>query len=610
MKGNMKQWAAHLKLRLKRLLSLGSASRTVVLAYMLMVLVPTALLLYGYYQHTEKTTADEIIHTMQGTLQQTQTNVSYHMENIERISDMLFVDPTLNNALRTDPVSQTVFEQKQEQDYILRVLETVSDTEGVFDIKVYVKSSKIYRNERVNFFPFEEAASFDWFAGAQQAAGAIDWSGVQTVTDSSGTSERVLSCARMLIDLEHIDRVIGAVVIEVREQVIRDILDDTGFTDIADIRLLDDAGQVVIEIGKETYAPPEGPLTEGITKLADEYVLVSSVACCGWKLTAAVPQVNLFQQNDWFDNYFGVFVLMLLFGLFMLAFFVIFAYVLLRVNRRIRRIAAKIQTEGAENYIGSKTLPANDELYDLESHIDMMIGNIQGLMERSYHAEIEKKDAQLKMFQAQINPHFLYNTLNSISWTAVRTGATEVNEMIQMLSQYFRLSLSGGRDMVRVQDEISLASVYLDIQNVRFMGRISVTIDVDHDILHEQMPKLTLQPILENAVLHGLQYKSDKDWKVALVGWRDGNSIVFRISDNGVGMTPEQLKALKESLHREDEPATETGSFGLYNVYRRLELRYGDKNSLEIRSTYGVGTDVEVRILCGKTQEDRKGEGK
>lgn len=597
---NLKEQVSRLKLYIKKLLSIGSASRTVVLAYMGLVLVPTALLLYGYYQHTARTTADEVIRAMQGTMLQTQTNVSYHMKNIERISNVLFVDPTLNDALKTDPATQTVFRQKQEQDAILRILETVSDTEGVYEIKVYVNSPKLYRNERVNFFPFEDAADADWFTGAQQAAGAIDWGGVQTVTDSSGAQERIVSCARMLIDLDHIDRIVGAVVIEVREQVFRDVLNDTGFTSIADIRLLDDAGRVVI--GKQEQAPSAELLTDGITKLADEYLLVSSVQCGGWKLTATVPQDNLFRRDDWLGSYLGVAVLMLLFGLFMLAFFVIFGYVLLRVNRRIRRIAVKIQAEGAENYVGSAT-PANDEFYDLESHIDAMIGNIQELMQRSYRAELEKKDAQLKMLQAQINPHFLYNTLNSISWTAVRTGATEVNEMIRMLSQYFRLSLSGGRDMVRVQDEVSLASVYLDIQNVRFMGMIAATIDIDDDIMDEQMPKLTLQPILENAVLHGLQSKADKNWKVSLAGWRDGDSIVFRISDNGVGMTPERLEELVQSLHREED-GTASGSFGLYNVYRRLELRYGGKNSLKIRSTYGVGTDVEVRILCANEEEN------
>lgn len=587
-----------LKGKAEGVLSVGNAGRTIVLAYTLLVLIPTALLLYYYYQHTAKSTSDEVIRAMQGTLLQTQTNVSYRMENIERISDMLFIDPTINTAFKTNPASQTVFAQKQEQDAILRILETYSDTEEIFEIKIYVNSPKLYCHEGVNFFSFQEAQALNWFAGAQQAAGAIYWSGARTVLDSNGTSESVLTCARLLLDLDRIDRVIGAVAIEIREQVILDILKDTGFSDEVELCLVDASGQVMA--GKTSHMLPVDMLAEGITQTKDGYLLVSSLENINWKLTAFVPQEHILGRDDWFNSFFGVFVLMLLFGLFMLAFFVMFGYIMLRVNRRIRRIAAKIESEGASSQIGSRTPLANDEFYDLESRIDIMVGHIQELMQRSYSAEIEKKDAELKMFQAQINPHFLYNTLNSISWTAIRTGATEVNEMIQMLSKYFRLSLSGGRDMVPVQDEISLARVYLDIQNVRFMGIISVTFDVDDDILHEQMPKLTLQPILENAVLHGLQYKEDKDWQIIVAGWRDGDSIVFRISDNGVGMTPEQLELLKASLHREDDTDASSGSFGLYNVYRRLELRYGDKNSLEIRSVYGAGTDVVVRIMRGK----------
>ena len=199
----------------------------------------------------------------------------------------------------------------------------------------------------------------------------------------------------------------------------------------------------------------------------------------------------------------------------------------------------------------------------------------------------------MKLLQAQFNPHFLYITLDSIRWKDIITGGTDVNSMIQSLSQYFRLSLSDGRDMVRVRDEISLAKTYLDIQNSRFMNIISVTFDVVEDILEEMMPKLTLQPLLENAILHGLQYREDKDWKVIVAAWREEEYIVFRVTDNGVGMTAEQIDTLYSALRSEGERS----GYGLYNIARRLELRYGDKNCLYIKSTRGEGTEVMLRIM-------------
>lgn len=590
MKYSVERHAARLKKKIKRLLTKGKASRTIILAFALLVLIPTALLLYYYYKHTALTTESEIIRAMQGTLLQTKTNVSYRMEAIDRISDMLFVDPTLNAALVTDPTVQTVFNQKEEHDAILRILKNFLDTEEVYHIKIYIKSPKLYSNERVNFFPYKEAEGLDWFNEMERADGAIYWSGVRTVSYSYGIEERVLTCGRLLKDLNQFNKVVGAVLIDVREQVILDILNDAGFPVGADIRVVDEAGAAMV--GEGEGLPPGAILTDGIGKTENGYLLVSSLQQNGWKLASAVPWENFLVRGEWFNRFFGVLILMLLFVLFMLAFFVMYGYVVLRVDRRIRRIAMKIKSEGAVNYISDPVL-TNDDFYDLESRIDVMICNIRDLMQRSYCADIEKKDAELKLLQAQINPHFLYNTLDSISWKAIRTGATDVNSMIQSLSQYFRLSLSDGRDMVRVRDEISLAKTYLDIQNSRFMNIISVTFDVVEDILEEMMPKLTLQPLLENAILHGLQYREDKDWKVIVAAWREEEYIVFRVTDNGVGMTAEQIDTLYSALRSEGERS----GYGLYNIARRLELRYGDKNCLYIKSTRGEGTEVMLRIM-------------
>lgn len=598
MKNILKDRFIKLKHKIGKFVSEGNVGHAVLIAYTLIVLVPTAMLLYLYYHHTAKTTSEEIIHTMFGIVSQARTNMSYRMDNIKRISDLMFIDPTLNKALKTDPKKQTVFGQKQEHDAILRMIETLSDTEGVSDIKIYIKTPKLYRNEGCNFFTFEQAKNQPWFDGASRAEGAIYWYGSREVTDSNGTPERVLTCARMLIDLDHIDRVIGAMIIEVREQMFLDIVNEVDFSDEAEISIMTSGGQTVM--GKGNTAADADTLTEGINKTKDGYLLLSPMTYSDWNLTAFVPYGRELQQNARDIRFFGVAVLMILFALFMLAFLMMFGYIVLRVNRRIHRIATKIETEGVL-YGDDKNEPEpGDNFYYLENQVDVMIGNIRELMQRSYSAEIEKKDAELSMLQSQINPHFLYNTLNSISWTAIKTGATEVNEMIGLLSQYFRLSLSGGKAVVRVQDEINLARVYLEIQNIRFMNMIDINFDVDDDILNEEMPKLTLQPILENAVLHGLQYKNDKNWKISVSARREGDFAEFCISDNGVGMTQEQLERLTDSLSRERDKNSKTGGFGLYNVYRRLELRYGDKNSLKITSKRGVGTKVVIRILVNR----------
>lgn len=580
--------------KINGLISAGRIGRVVVLTYLLIVFIPSAVMLYAYYAHTVRSAEFEVVRAKQNTLSQTQTNISYQIKAIEHIADILFVNPAINTALTADPDRQTVSQQKEEQDLILREFKGLTDTEGVRNIKIYIKSDKLYRNERVNFFPYADAQQYDWFSDVETEDGAIYWSGVQLITDETDSQERVLTCARLLKDLNHIDRTIGIIAIDVSEQIFTDILQDAGFSADMSLRLIDDKGEV--KVGNRENPPNIRNLPEGIAEVDGGYQLVSAPSKNDWKLTATISERQLSENRNWSGRFYGVSLIMILFCLLILTYFVIFSYVVQQINRRIRQIVRKIEENGVTEVV---VLPKreNGDFHNLESQIDVMINHIQDLVKRFYNAEIEKKDAELKMFQAQINPHFLYNTLNSINWMALRCGATEVGKMIQLLSQYFRLNLSDGRDMVRVRDEIELAKTYLEIQNNRFMGIISANFDVKEDILDEHIPKLTLQPILENAILHGLQYKEDKDWKLTVAAWSEGQDIVFRVTDNGVGMTRSKVESVMTSIHEEYADGDKMGGYGLYNVARRLALRYGNENSLEIRSAVGKGTEVELHIV-------------
>lgn len=579
--------------KINSLISAGRIGRVVVLTYLLIVFIPSAVMLYAYYAHTVRSAEFEVVRAKQNVLSQTQTNISYQIKAIEHIADMLFVNPAINTALTTDSNGQTVSQQKEERDLILREIKGLANAEGVRNIKIYIMSDKLYQNERVNFFPYADARQYDWFPDVETEDGAIYWSGVQLITDETASLERVLTCARLLKDLNHIDRTIGIIAIDVSEQIFTDILQDAGFSADMSLRLIDDKGEV--KVGNRENPPDIRNLPEGITEIDGGYQLVSAPSKNDWKLTATISELQLSENRNWSGRFYGVSLIMILFCLLILTYFVIFSYVVQQINRRIRQIARKIEENGVTETV---VLPKreNGDFHNLESQIDVMINHIQDLVKRFYSAEIEKKDAELKMFQAQINPHFLYNTLNSINWMALRCGATEVGKMIQLLSQYFRLNLSDGRDMVRVRDEIELAKTYLEIQNNRFMGIISATFDVKEDILDEQIPKLTFQPILENAILHGLQYKGDKDWKLTVAAWSEGQDIVFRVTDNGVGMTRAKVESVMTSIHEEHADGNKTGGYGLYNVARRLALRYGNENSLEIRSDVGKGTEVELHI--------------
>lgn len=283
------------------------------------------------------------------------------------------------------------------------------------------------------------------------------------------------------------------------------------------------------------------------------------------------------------NRFFNVILLAMIFVLFMLVFFGMFGYLMMRVNWRIKRIVQKLEREGIEN-IGAREPAEQSEVYQLENHIDRMIAKAKDLMQETFAARLEKQEAELRSLQAQINPHFLYNTLDNISWMAVRANAPDICGMIQTLSQYFRLSLSGGKDIVTVEDELELARVYIEIQNSRFRGIIAADIEVPASMRACSIPKLTLQPLLENAVIHGLQPKDDKAWRLRIRGEEQGDTLLFYVEDNGVGMTEEKVESLLRF-----QPGPGGHGYGLYNVNKRLQLYCGEAFGLRIQSWPGRG---------------------
>lgn len=216
----------------------------------------------------------------------------------------------------------------------------------------------------------------------------------------------------------------------------------------------------------------------------------------------------------------------------------------------------------------------------------------------SYEKEILLKQANLATLQSQINPHFLYNTLECIRGMALLEEKEEIADIVWSLSRFFRYSISGKSNIVTLQDELDNVCHYARIQNYRFRNRFAFHIEEDAALMGTMLPKLTLQPVVENAILHGLQ-NTLEGGAVQIRIRKIGSDVSIVISDNGCGMTPDQLAALSyRVLHGETEKGDEgqhTG-IGMHNVDRRLKLYFGPEYGVTIYSCEHMGTDVELRV--------------
>jgi len=199
----------------------------------------------------------------------------------------------------------------------------------------------------------------------------------------------------------------------------------------------------------------------------------------------------------------------------------------------------------------------------------------------------KKRKAELAVLQAQINPHFLYNTLESINWMALSAKQKNISRMVLLLSNFMRLSLNKGKNVYTIRKEVEHLRTYIEIQQIRHKNKFQVIEDIDENILDYYTIKLILQPIIENCIVHGFK-NTMQTGTIEIYGGFDGEDILFTIRDNGCGMDDNTLKCIFDK--------SDSKGYGIKNVNERIKLYFGEKYGLEIESSPGKGTTVKIRI--------------
>ncbi|MBB6734348.1 cache domain-containing sensor histidine kinase [Cohnella zeiphila] len=263
--------------------------------------------------------------------------------------------------------------------------------------------------------------------------------------------------------------------------------------------------------------------------------------------------------------------------------------------KRLKNAMLKV----SQGYLGVQANRlSQDEIGELGRYFNEMIGRIKYLIEQVYRAELHEREAKLNALQAQINPHFLYNTLETINSMAAVEGVRKVGDIARALSDMFRYSIKAGGIQVDVADEIGHIRNYLKIVSVRFEDKLTFGLEIPEELLRYKMIKLVFQPLVENAVFHGIETKRGRG-EVRIEARKEDGDLIFIIRDDGTGMTEEQLASLRRRLA--DSSATGTseagaGKVGVKNVHDRLRFYYGDPYGISLDSRPGAGTLVTVRI--------------
>ena len=319
----------------------------------------------------------------------------------------------------------------------------------------------------------------------------------------------------------------------------------------------------------------------------DVYAAMNNIPQTGWYVVTILPAASIRQQSMRII----LWNCLLIIALLLLTFFLTLK-ISSSITGRLSLVSDQMARIKYEPPMPLATPEEHDEIGTLIDTYNYMCRMIQELLQEQGKAAEELRVSEFNSLQAQINPHFLYNTMDMINWMAAEGQTDAIAQAVQDLSRFYKLTLSRQGADSTIEEETEHVGIYVRIQNMRFHDKIDFLVDLPDELLSVPIPKLTLQPVVENAILHGIFEKESKSGTIVLTGWLEGDDAVLLVSDDGVGIDPEFLPRILSG-----EPGASSGSnIAIYNIHRRLQIRYGEGYGLTYRSTCGVGTEVEIRI--------------
>ena len=318
----------------------------------------------------------------------------------------------------------------------------------------------------------------------------------------------------------------------------------------------------------------------------DRTVIVKTVGYTGWKIVSVTPKKIFYQNANRTRIVAGI---MLLLSIFLM----IFAnqFVAVRVARPMKKLEDSLKGIGVDKepeiYIGGPP-----EIQHLGKTILSMVEQLRKLTDDIVKEQEEKRKSELDALQSQINPHFLYNTLDSIMWMVESEQYEDAVAMVQALGKLFRISLSRGKNIITVGEELQHARSYLDIQKYRYKNKFISYFEIEEDIEKYKTIKLILQPLIENAIYYGMEYM-DGDGEIYIRAYTRENDLYFEVEDNGLGMREEQVAGL---LTEEPKVRSKGSGIGLRNVHQRIQLYFGETYGLQIESEPDEGTIIRIHL--------------
>lgn len=528
--------------------------------------------------------------------------ISSRLENTINISDMVIYNTYLNSLVNKEYTD--IIDVSSDARSLRLLVRSFEDNNGIDHARIYLDESLSYAYDGKNIFPISRLENHELLEELFAQKKRKLFVGSSQLEDDPGYAESVLSMFRVMYSTNNYKKIAFVLRLDFPKEEFINILSDTNPTSDSVSFILDQAHTVIASSGPLPTSLNKNGLQDRILSLEDDrlsdiiidrskyLILKNGIDLTDWTMVTLVPYSSFL--IDFKDTTRMIILISLLTILVSLGLFSLISYT---ITRRLLVLCQYIKDAETGELVPIDAPVYKDEIGILYQNYNDMIGRIKQLLKENYNMGRDLKSAEYKALQSQINPHFLYNTLDMISWFSLQGKTREVNDIVYFLARFYKISLSKGEDIITIEEELEHADCYVAVQKYRFANKILYVKDIDPDILPYSIPKITIQPLVENAIFHGILEKENGDGILEIKGRMEDGVIHIILMDNGRGMEciPSILND-NTSPQEAREAETRGSHYGLKNIVLRLKLLYGPEYGLSIESTPGKGTMIHLHI--------------
>lgn len=562
--------------------SIGTA---IVLSFTALILVVTSVIVGRSYTYTTEQLQTNAIDYTQQLIAQVNAELDMYVEYIKDISDFIVNNATVSTYLDT---SATVRSDEQAR-RVEQVLRNAADIRRDISAIALISAdgAVLFGDQTARVNPYADYRNTDWYRGALAADGEVYVSSSRVENLVYGTYQWVVTFSKAVGDGPN-----GVLLVDLSYDVIDDICANIQLGRRGYIFLVDAGGDILwhpqqnmihnnlkTENVSELLASGDGTVLR-TTDEGEKLYLSGHSTATGWTAVGVASPEDLLQNQDLLFREYA------LIGILAVTLACLIAMLISRaITNPLRKLTATMQQVEQGDLSVRCDIKNRSEVGQLGENFNHMISTTQTLMAEQLHSHEQKRLNEWKVLQAQIKPHFLYNTLDSIIWMSHAGKNAQVVEMTSALAQLLRNSIGSGKEIITLSEELRHVESYLVIQKMRYNEKLQYELDIDPTTADCTIPRLVLQPLVENAIYHGIKVK-EEGGTIRIAAMLDEDRLLATVEDNGPGMSPEQLAHIFE----EKEGDESSSKIGVYNVNERLRIYFGEDFGLKFFSEPDKGT--------------------